>query len=318
MSATPIPIRLQLSTVSGTAPIDANTGSPPASWRGHALAVQIGIFDASNVAADLSNLTSLSVALQASQNAATPLAVVTIPAADMHSDLTISDWRAGTDQQAEADFTPGEMDQSLDGQESADLWLVVTGLTANGQTIIYGAGIFTLQLASNAIPFLPPAGLVSYHSQANATGNSTATPTSQLHTETLAITGAVRTSQIIIGTSNIVAGARMVLRFTGTPVAGITLQIRSAITGGPLITTLVTDGSILQAWMQVFFDGTQWQLIPQNATILIAVSPAPATPDALGVAGQIAIDSDYFYSCVATNSWRRTPLMEGATSSSWT
>ena len=259
MSTVPIPIRLQLSTVPGTAPIDAATGNPPAAWRGQALAVQIGIFDGSNVAADLSGLTSLTVALQASQDALTPLATVTVPADNITSDVAIADWLAGTDQQAEADFTSGQMDQSLDGQETAALWIVVTGLTAAGQTIIYGAGEFDLALASESIPFPPPSGLVSYHAQGNSTGNSTVTPTSQLHTEAITVTGAARTSQIIIGTANIAAGARAALRFTGLHVAsGIVLQIRSGITGGPLVATITTDGTMVRAAVDLIFDGTQW------------------------------------------------------------
>ena len=259
MSTVPIPIRLQLSTVSGAAPIDANTGLPPAAWRGQALAVQVGIFDQYNVAVDLSGLTSLTVALQASQDALTPLAAVTVPAADFSSDLTIADWLAGTDQQAEADFTSGQMDQSLNGQETADMWIVVTGLTASGQTIIYGAGEFDLALASESIPFPPPSGLISYHAQSNATGNSTVTPTSQLHTEAIAITGVARTSQIILGAANIVAGARLALRFTGLNAASaIVLQIGSGIAGGALVTTITTNGTMVRAAVDMIFDGTQW------------------------------------------------------------
>ena len=259
MSTVPIPIRLQLSTVSGAAPVDANTNNPPVAWRGQAVAVQVGIFDSGNVAVDLSGLVSLTVSLQANQAALTPLATVTVAAADFSSDLTIADWRTGTDQQAEADFTAGQMDQSLDGQESADLWIVVTGLTAAGQTIIYGAGTITLALASESIPFPPPAGLVSYHAQSNAAGNSTVTPASQLHNEAIAITGAARTSLIILGTANVSAGARAALRFTGLDAAsGIVLQIRSGISTGPLVTTITTNGTMVRAAVDLIFDGTQW------------------------------------------------------------
>ena len=259
MSTVPIPIRLQLSTVSGAAPIDANTNLPPGAWRGQAVAVQVAIFDSGNVAVDLSGLVSLTVALQASQDALTPLAAVTVPAADFSSDLTIADWRAGTDQQAEADFTAGQMDQSLDGQESSDLWIVVTGLTAAGQTIIYGAGAFTLVLASESIPFPPPSGLVSYHAQSNAAGNSTVTPASQLHTEAIAVSGTARTSLIILGTANMAAGARVSLRLTGLNAAvAIVLQIVSGISTGPLVTTITTNGTMVRAAVDCIFDGTQW------------------------------------------------------------
>ncbi len=40
------------------------------------------------------------------------------------------------------------------------------------------------------------------------------------------------------------------------------------------------------------------------------VVAAPASSTASGTAGQIAYDGDYFYQCVATDTWRRTPLAD--------
>ena len=42
-------------------------------------------------------------------------------------------------------------------------------------------------------------------------------------------------------------------------------------------------------------------------------SSVPASPTATGAAGQIAYDADFFYTCVATNTWRRTALSTWAT-----
>ena len=257
MSTAPISIRLQCSTVSATAPIDANTGSAPIAWRGQALAVQVGIFDNNGVAIDVSGLASLSVALQATADALTPLAVVTTT--NFTSGLTKSDWLAGLAQQCECDFTAAQTDQSLGGAAYANLWVVVTGITSSGATIIYGAGTFVLMLASNSVPFPAPAGPVSYHAQNNATGNSTVTPASQIHTEAIAISGAARTSLIILGTVNIVAGARVALRLTGlNAAASIVLQIVSGISTGPLVATITTDGAMVRAAVDCIFDGTQW------------------------------------------------------------
>lgn len=36
----------------------------------------------------------------------------------------------------------------------------------------------------------------------------------------------------------------------------------------------------------------------------------PASSSAAGVAGQVAYDGDYFYVCVAANTWRRTPISD--------
>jgi hypothetical protein len=260
MSTVPIPIRLQLSTVSATAPIDANTGNPPAAWRGQALAVQVGIFDGSGVAVDLSSLASLTVAIQTDVNALTPLATVTTTA--IGNALTMADWLAGLAQQAECDFTAAQMDQSLGGAAYASLWVVVTGITTSGAQIIYGAGAFTLALASNSVPFPPPAGLVSYHSQTNTTGNSTVSPTSQLHTEKLTTAGAARTSAVIMATAGISAGARVTLALAGLNViSGIVLNFYSGSTSGPLLFSYTTTGITSAGVAEFFFDGTQWQFL---------------------------------------------------------
>jgi hypothetical protein len=257
MSPVPIPIRLQCSTVSATAPIDANTGSAPIAWRGQALAVQVGIFDNNGVAIDVSGLASLSVALQATADALTPLAVVTTT--NFTAGLTKSDWLAGLAQQAECDFTSAQTDQSLGGAAYANLWVVVTGITSAGATIIYGAGMFVLMLASNSVPFPAPAGLVSYHAQGSATGNSTVTPTSQLHTEVLTISGAARTSNVVLGVTNISAGARLALRLTGlNSASAIVLNFLSGSLSGPNVVTLTTNGTMVRAWIDATFDGSQW------------------------------------------------------------
>jgi hypothetical protein len=44
--------------------------------------------------------------------------------------------------------------------------------------------------------------------------------------------------------------------------------------------------------------------IKQKPTIVVA----PAAINSTGVAGQIAYDTEYLYVCIATNTWRRTPL----------
>jgi hypothetical protein len=36
--------------------------------------------------------------------------------------------------------------------------------------------------------------------------------------------------------------------------------------------------------------------------------PAPASSGASGVAGQMAYDDEYFYVCIASGVWRRTPI----------
>lgn len=45
--------------------------------------------------------------------------------------------------------------------------------------------------------------------------------------------------------------------------------------------------------------------------IPVWVTP-PVSSSAAGVAGQMAYDADYFYVCVATNTWRRVALNDWA------
>ena len=55
-----VPLRLEASIVSNP-PVDSNTGLAPKAYRGQTVAVQVGIFDPSNVAVDLTNLASLTL-----------------------------------------------------------------------------------------------------------------------------------------------------------------------------------------------------------------------------------------------------------------
>jgi hypothetical protein len=49
----------------------------------------------------------------------------------------------------------------------------------------------------------------SENAQANATGDSTVTPLSQLHTEKIVFTGSAGTRNVIIGTTGLAGGARI-------------------------------------------------------------------------------------------------------------
>lgn len=45
-----------------------------------------------------------------------------------------------------------------------------------------------------------------------------------------------------------------------------------------------------------------------EVTISFAWASVPATPTSTGTAGQMAYDSEYFFVCIATDTWRRTAL----------
>ena len=253
------PIRLQINP--NAAPIDANTLGTPEAWRSTDTAIQIGIFDQNNVAVNLSTLLQLQVVLQATQDAQTPLAVVTISAAGITSTVSYADWLSGDEYQVEADFTAGQMDQSLAGATSANLWLAVVGSTAT-QQIVFGAGPIILQLPAAAIPIPPPTGIVSEHEQSSVIGNLTISPTSQMHTEAIAVSGTAGSRSFLIDPAGMVAGARCTLALTGLDAAvGIIVTIYNGDQSGAQLSVIATDGLMANSCHEYYFNGAQWTLL---------------------------------------------------------
>ena len=69
----------------------------------------------------------------------------------------------------------------------------------------------------------------------------------------------------------------------------------------------IGDGST--PWASLYYFGGTGPTGPMGATgSYLASSSAPGSTAAAGVTGQLALDSDYLYVCVATNSWKRTQL----------
>lgn len=140
-----IPIQCQLSIISDppVAPIDVNTEKAPKFWRGQDIAIAVGIFDADNVAIDLSNLTSLQLTFRTSPTAPYYLATKVVEAADIIPTIPYAGWLAGVDWQAMFFLSAGETDFSLDGGESAQVWMDIRGFTEDS-TLVYGAGYVTV------------------------------------------------------------------------------------------------------------------------------------------------------------------------------
>lgn len=69
---------------------------------------------------------------------------------------------------------------------------------------------------------------------------------------------------------------------------------------------------------QKFFEGEgdtmsrqwyQWFLLVQNFFSLLGGLPAPTSSTGAGTPGQYAYDANFLYLCIATNSWKRIPLL---------
>lgn len=70
-----------------------------------------------------------------------------------------------------------------------------------------------------------------------------------------------------------------------------------------------TTNALRSNAFKVSFDGKAWAqegfyVGANNNKVITQVSP-PASATATGIAGQVAYDADYFYTCVATNTWCR-------------
>lgn len=257
------PIRLQIA-LAGNPPviaIDTNTGNTPKFWRASSVGIAIGIFDASGAPVDLTNLVlgGLQLALYKTQADFLPLISKGLAGSDIYPLITTEGWQDGTQQNATFILSPGDTDQSLGAEPSADFWLVVNGITQSGAVIVYAAGPCTIYNAANQ---LPPSTLPtpSFNAQTLNSGNTTITPESNLHTEVITITGAPRTSNVIVTQAGLSAGALVtVLLIVNGSVPGVTLEFFIGSTMGANPFSFSTDGGTTRAMFRFYFDGAVLQ-----------------------------------------------------------
>lgn len=270
---TAIPIRLELSTVSNPPvyPFDVNTGRTPRCWRAQSLAIAVGIFDENDVCVSIDNLDYLQFILKTGPNAEDPIVFSQTLANDaIIPSISRLSWENGANQQAIFELPKANTDQSLQGQQQADFWLVVQGQDTDGVDIIYGAGPLTIY--NSGAPSVPPVSFVgnSYHAGTNSTGDVVIPIENGIHTEAIAISGSARTSVFSLPIVNRLAGDTCALnfRFAAPLIAGIVLDIRNAsAVGTRLLTaadgfpdgTFTTDGYQLSARFVFVFTGTAWQ-----------------------------------------------------------
>lgn len=258
-----IPVRLQLSILSNppVAPIDRNTGQTPKLWRAQTAALQLGIFDAQNVSVDLSNLAYLQVILQRAQNSIAPIWVKQVNAEDLTDTIAISDWIAGTAQQADILLSAADTDQGLLGQPEAGFWLIVAGFTNTSAPLIYGAGALTIYDAGTTLP-APATHYVGRNRQSTVFGDVSATPDAQVFTQIVDVTGAARTFNVLLGVNGVQDGAKLTLVLNLPETAGIVATVRSGPNTNPVIST-VSTGSVLQALLHYYFDADAVSWVPE-------------------------------------------------------
>jgi hypothetical protein len=262
-----IPIRCRLSIVSNPPayPIDDNTGMAPKFWRGQDIAIDVGIFDADNVGVDLSNVATLQLTFRESPTSPTYLVTTTVSAGSIIPVVSYSGWSAGTAQQATFYLSPAETDLSLAGQDSAQIWMDIRGYLDNGNYVVYGAGYVTVYNPGGSVAPIPTSQVVSYHASTNSAGDTTISPTRQIHTEVITVTGFARTSNFILEEDSPFTGARTNILFLLPATPGITLNIYNDSLSGTLLATFTTDANESNISIEFVYNGTAWAVL--NAII---------------------------------------------------
>lgn len=265
-----IPLRIQLAPVSNppVAPIDRNTGEQPRIFQGQTAALEIGIFNSSNVAIDLSNLAYLQVVILAAQNAPTALVVKQIDAADIVDTITIADWIAGVAQQATALLTAADTDLGLQGETELDFWLQITGFTQSDAPLIYGAGAMTIVASTGGLPF-PQPRVTSRHAQSTAANDVTVTPTSPIHTEIISVSGVAREANVLISIVGAQDGAKLDIVFKLPATLNILLDLKNVIGTNPTLIQVAT-GDVLRLLVRLYYDADLATWVVEQL-----VSPSP-------------------------------------------
>jgi hypothetical protein len=108
-------------------------------WRGNDIKVDAAVYFKS-VPLELSNIASLTLQIKLQQNpTAGALAETTVEAADIDTSISDAAWLAGTEQHASFVFSSAQTNLDLGGGSSRQFWLVLSGLTNEGNTVTYGA-----------------------------------------------------------------------------------------------------------------------------------------------------------------------------------
>ena len=260
------PIRLQLS-VNGGSPYDANTGTTPRMWRASDVSFQAAVFDAYNNPVDLSNLASMQLVLQPSNNSLVQSVSIIVPQSSFTSNYCDwADWQAGLLQNVSFNISAALADLSLGAQPSAQYWLIVQGTSFAGTTITYTAGYITVINTSWALP-TPPSLLVSEHEQTLLSGNSTVAPSASYHTEIITVTGTARTSNISLSISGAVNGAYIRLLLLLPATTNILLNVYNSSTAGNLLSSFTTNGSNLSATFDYVYSSVQGKWVATQYSV---------------------------------------------------
>lgn len=110
----------------------------------------------------------------------------------------------------------------------------------------------------------------SLHKQASSAGTIAVTPTTAQHTEVITVTGAARTSPVLIAGTTLSDGSRALLLFKLPATANVILEIYSDAT---LIGVVQNQtGDVLKAAVEFFLDAGVWAPLRENIPAYTPVS----------------------------------------------
>jgi hypothetical protein len=260
-------VRLQLS-LTGSSPYDANTGTAPQIYRASNVAFQCAIFDAYNNPVNVANLSQMQLVLQPSPTSLYQSVSITVPSSGFNANYCDwSDWQAGLLENVTFDISAAMSDLSLNGQASAQYWLIVQGTTITNQIITYTAGYITVLNTSWA---LPPnsSSYVSRHAQNSSnTVPISVVPASQLHTEKIILSGSGSPRTVIVSSAGLFAGAHVWLRFSNSFQTTIVLNIYDMNFPTVILVTAQTDQFTTSVLIDLVFNGSAFEI---NDTIIPA------------------------------------------------
>jgi len=258
-----LPIQVQLTLVSNppVIPVDIQTGLPPQIWVRRAAAVQIAVFNQYNASVDLSNLQYLQLVVSSNPNSLTPVITSTVTATYITSIISYQEWIAGNQFQAVFDLSNAQTDISLNGENSAQYWMSIQGLTTAGNMITYGAGYVTFYNPGYNVP-APSGFYVSYNAQSTTTSTTfTVSPASQLHTEWITLGGSGGNRSCVISGFGLYAGAHVYLRFSTGLAYGITINVYDTTITNPILCTFTSDQYTPAGELHLVWNGNNYQVL---------------------------------------------------------
>ena len=137
-------IRLRTDERSRLPLLDSYTNATPQGWSCAATQFEVALASGGTLV-DVSNLSSVTIEASPSHDRkGARLFARTLAGSALDNTLTETSWADGSQQHAIFSFSSTEMNIPLGGAARVDFWLVVSALTLAGDSLVCGAGRFTM------------------------------------------------------------------------------------------------------------------------------------------------------------------------------